>query len=112
MYGIKMNTTMESVLSEGHLRILLPGDKLDATNAEELKTTLLELIVPSVEQVTIDLGNVSFIDSSGVGVLLACNKSFRAFAGNKQIVLSRVQTPVAGIISLLRLNRVFEVQEG
>ena len=49
--------------------IRLAGE-LDLYNAPELRTTLLELCSEQPERLVVDLGNVDFVDSTALGVLI------------------------------------------
>lgn len=79
---------------------------LDAPAARQVKEKLLGLPLDGVSRVVIDLGTVEFIDSSGVGALLALCKRLPAGAA---VQLTHVQAEVRAVLELLRLHRVFEI---
>jgi anti-sigma B factor antagonist len=88
------------------VNLALTINLLDAVAAKEVKTRLLGLPVDGITRVVIDLGPVEFIDSSGVGALLALCKRLPAGA---VVQLTRVQAEVRTVLELLRLHRVFEI---
>jgi anti-sigma B factor antagonist len=58
-------------------------------------------------QVVVDLGEVSFIDSSGLSVLVLGMKRCREHGGDLR--LCRLQAPVRMIFELTRLHQAFEI---
>ncbi len=58
-------------------------------------------------QVVVDLGGVSFIDSSGLSALVLGMKRCRERDGDLR--LCRLQTPVRMIFELTRLHQAFEI---
>jgi anti-sigma B factor antagonist len=78
---------------------------LDAVTAPELRTVVDQLVQDKRKSVTLELGALRLIDSSGVGVIVALFKRVRANGGQVKIVGLRDQ-PKA-IFRLLRLDRVF-----
>jgi len=65
---------------------------------------------PEIEQVVLDLKDVDFIDSSGVGALLALQKKI-APQGNP-LTLVNANKQVVEVMELLRLHRVFNLNPG
>jgi anti-anti-sigma factor len=57
--------------------------------------------------VVFDLGQATFIDSSGVGWLLNCNKRFIAAGGG--LILHSVPGTVDQVLNLLRLNTILTI---
>jgi len=55
----------------------------------------------------VQLGQVRFIDSSGLGALLAGFKNAQRKSGN--LLLVNVQPQVLSMFEMTRLNRVFEI---
>ncbi|HEX4404418.1 MAG TPA: STAS domain-containing protein [Polyangia bacterium] len=78
---------------------------LDAVSAPEIRPVVDAIVTEERKAVTVDLGNLRLIDSSGVGVIVSLFKRVRAHGGEVKIVGLRDQ-PKA-IFKLLRLDRVF-----
>ena len=55
----------------------------------------------------VDLGEVSFVDSAGLGALVRLYKRVRI--GEGDVRLARVSPNVMQILELTRLNRVFDI---
>jgi anti-sigma B factor antagonist len=81
-------------------------NELDAAASQRLKQQLRNLPLEGINRVVIDLGAVGFIDSSGVGALLALCKWLPPGA---VVQLIKVQAEVRAVLELLRLHRVFEI---
>ena len=88
--------------------VVRPGDeRLDIAVASDFRNALLELIEDGRRNLVVDLGDVSFIDSSGLGALVSALKTLKANGGNGDIRLAQVQEPVVSLLEIIRLNRVF-----
>lgn len=90
----------------GRVRVTVKGD-IDEKGAEALKKQLSQLDLASLLEVTIDLKEVQYIGSSGIGKILLLYKRLAA----KDAKL-RVENAGAGIYELfkeLRLDTLFTV---
>lgn len=103
-----MNSVIEGQIENGVLRVELSVSRLDASASREFKRQVDEIWSPEVNQVELDFRQVYFIDSSGVGALLGVYKRLPSTDG--QVRLTSVQAPVQSVIELLRLHRIFEIE--
>lgn len=85
--------------------VFIEVKSLDASNAVELKTLLKDLDLQGKDRLILNLKNVEFIDSSGIGVLLSLYKQH-----NQNISLRKPSATVLSVLELLRLHRVFEIE--
>ena len=85
-------------------------ERLDAHNSSELKTQMLSLFDEGKNNLVIDLQDVRFVDSSGLGSLVSGFKNASARNGN--LKLSGLQPQVKSMFELTRLHRVFEIFPG
>lgn len=83
------------------------GDRVDLQVAGEFRSALLQLIDVGHDRLVVDLGDVSFIDSSGLGALVTALKALRLKRADGDIRLANVQPPVAALLEIIRLHRVF-----
>lgn len=82
-------------------------ERLDAHNADELKLELANLFESGKNGIVVDLKEVRFIDSSGLGALVSGFKN--ASARQAELKLSGVQSQVKSMFELTRLHRVFDI---
>jgi anti-sigma B factor antagonist len=86
--------------------IAVTGD-IDVMNAGQLRELLLEQYAAGARHFVLDLSDVTFLDSTGLGVLVATHRRTRNGAGSLRLVVTRKQ-----LLQLLRmtgLNSVFRV---
>lgn len=83
------------------------GDRLDIEVAADFRAMLLALIDQGNRQLVVDLNEVTFIDSSGLGALVSALKTLKRTTGPGDVRLARVQPPVVSLLEIIRLNRVF-----
>lgn len=87
--------------------VTLEWERLDVVNAEEAKTILKAAAENTTGDLHIDLRNVRFVDSSGLGALVAARKSLPP-QGN--VCLTNVSPNTRKLLGLTKLDRVFQVR--
>ncbi|MEY4683995.1 MAG: hypothetical protein RLZ25_454 [Pseudomonadota bacterium] len=92
---------------EGRTVLIVGEERLDASNSAELREIMLNLLEVGGQKLVIDLSQVNFIDSSGLGALLSGFKSANLRSGS--LVLAGLQSRVQSMFELTRLHRVFEI---
>lgn len=92
-------------LNADSLEVCLEVKSLDASNAVELKALLKDLDLQGKDQLVLNLKNVEFMDSSGIGVMLSLYKQY-----NQNVSLKQPSASVLSVLELLRLHRIFEIE--
>ncbi len=82
-------------------------DKLDATNATELKSELVLLNKKGVNNIIIDMAATKYCDSSGLSSILIANRLCKDSSGN--FILCGLQASVAKLISIAQLDKVLVI---
>lgn len=83
------------------------ADRLDIEVAADFRAMLLSLIEQGNRHLIVDLEEVSFVDSSGLGALVSALKTIKRTSGSGDVRLARLQPPVISLLEIIRLNRVF-----
>jgi anti-sigma B factor antagonist len=91
----------------GIMVINVKEERLDAHNSGELKTEMQKMFEEGNKNILVDLKDVRFIDSSGLGALVSGFKNAISHQGN--LKLSGLQPQVKSMFELTRLHRVFEI---
>jgi anti-sigma B factor antagonist len=81
---------------------------LDYTNVREFRGAALALIRDR-PRVVLDVTGVRFVDSSGLGALIACLRHVRGSKGDMK--LCSMSTRVRELFELLRMHQVFNIVE-
>ncbi len=92
---------------KGMVIITIREERLDAHNANELKSELLALFEQGKKDILVDLQEVKFVDSSGLGALVSGFKN--AITNQGSLKLASLQTQVKSMFELTRLHRVFDI---
>ncbi len=100
-----MNLTQQQL--DGFNVLLINEERIDAHNSGDLKAFIIDMIEEGEPNIVVQLQQVKFIDSSGLGALLAGFKHATAKSG--KLALSNLQPQVLSMFELTRLNRVFEI---
>ncbi|MEZ4364559.1 MAG: STAS domain-containing protein [Kofleriaceae bacterium] len=91
--------------NDGATTVRVHSARLDAAVADELRSGLQAALGENDEQTVIDLAEVTFIDSSGLGALIASLKS----AKSKDIAISNAQPSVRTVLRMTRVDRSIRV---
>jgi anti-sigma B factor antagonist len=83
------------------------GARVDLQVAGEFRTALLQLIDVGHHHLVVDMGDVHFVDSSGLGALVSALKTLKLLKRDGDIRLANVQPPVVSLLEIIRLHRVF-----
>ncbi len=82
-------------------------NRLTLASSEELKEQVKPILSTPGVEVTIDLGGVKFIDSSGVGSLIALAK--QAKISGSTLNITNLEDGVKELFTLLRLDTIFNL---
>ena len=83
--------------------------KLDSSVSPELKGEFLVLCGPLMKNLVVDLTDVEFCDSSGLGALLIAERKMRENGGMVKLV--GLQKKVLALIRISRLDRAFSIHD-
>lgn len=83
--------------------------EVDIYTAPKLREKLVELIDAGNDRIVVDLEGVGFMDSTGLGSLVAGLKRIRERDGELAIVCTR--EPVLKVLGITGLDRVFPVHD-
>lgn len=103
-----MANEFQSKVHDGALHITLGLPRLDASASASLKKQLAFDLDPSVLRAELDMRDIQFIDSSGIGVLLSIYRKLPQEGAD--VTLRNVQPGVLAVLELLRLHRIFKVE--
>ncbi len=84
--------------------IRIISDRLDTNIAPELKTELLVLVEQGIRNLLLDISNVYYADSSGLGALLFGVRQFRDHDG--QFKLLGANKRVRNLIRIAKLDHI------
>ena len=83
-----------------------PGD-LTALEAGELKRQLTEILAGEPCILALDLANVNYMDSAGLGVLTSA--AYRARERGGEVRLHQPQPRVYAVLRTTRLDKIFDI---
>lgn len=86
--------------------ITVDAARLDAAVAIEFKDMFAGLIDPGISHYVLDLARIEFMDSSGLGSVVACLK---LLGEGGHLHLAALQPVVAKVFQLTRMDSVFRI---
>ncbi|MGM0376112.1 MAG: STAS domain-containing protein [Bacteroidota bacterium] len=89
--------------------VLEGTDRLNAAVAPHIKEQLNQNIQEQKVQFILDMNNIKFVDSTGIGVLISALKTARQNGGS--FLLTHVNKEVMDLLSLMKLDQVFDFKE-
>lgn len=85
-------------------------EKLDASNASDLKGELLVLNKNGVNTIVIDMESTKYCDSSGLSAILTANRLCKDSSG--QFILCGLNDTIMNLIRIAQLDRVLTIVTG
>jgi anti-anti-sigma factor len=113
--NVKHKTILGALLMEielkdiGEHKVISVSGEVDLYNVSELKKALFSVTDGSYSSVVVDLKDVNYMDSSGIGALVAGQKKMRAHNG--KFALINIHDDVLNILKLATLDRFFTIYE-
>lgn len=86
---------------EGEWAVLRVSGEMDLVTSPELRQRVHEAVADGRRSLVLDLSEVLFCDSSGVGVLIATRRLIRSCQGRLRLIL-----PAQGAVEGSHVNRV------
>lgn len=103
IFSINMKFSIEN--QDNVVIFKLKNVNLDSEISAQLKAKLLILIQPDIEALIIDLTNVEYVDSSGLGALLLAQRQIKEFG--MTIILAGVSESVQSMFKISQIHDVF-----
>lgn len=89
------------------VKVVQPTGLLTGNNAKQLRYQIDDLVTTGINIVLIDLENITFIDSTGLGALISAQRI--AKTANCKLFLCSINQQVKMLFELNRMERLFEI---
>jgi anti-sigma B factor antagonist len=89
-----------------HKIIMLEGE-MDYCCSRELKDVIYKLIHDKTKSIILDLKDVTFIDSAGMGLLINVNKKLNNYNG--KVGLLNLSEDILNLIRLATLDKIIQI---
>lgn len=86
--------------------LTIAGEHLDASNAKEFKRDVAAILEEGSKAI-LDMSQLQFVDSSGLGAILSCLRHLNKQQGD--LYLCSMTKPVRTLFELVRMHRVFQI---
>lgn len=90
---------------EGTVTVVLVEGELDVATAPELRTRLVEIIAEGETELILDFTDVTFLDSTALGVLISARRRVQALDGFVDVVTSKPH--LLKLFHITALDKVF-----
>ena len=97
----------EITVTDNHVVVNLSGS-IYVEESAQIRESLIGYIEKGHKTFVVDLGNVDYIDSSGLGTLVGIQK--RALQNGGSVIIKNLKGLVKDLFELTRLTKVFEIQ--
>jgi anti-anti-sigma factor len=102
-------TDFQTVRTDTDAVVLRPVGRLTMVTAPDLREALHALVAAGDSRIVVDLRDVEFIDSSGLGALISGLRAARQAGGDLRIAAPNQQ--VQSVMEVTSLNRVLNSYE-
>lgn len=100
-----MTLEVQTRHADNGVTVVAPTGRLDVAGAPALKDAINGAVTEGSPRVVIDLEGVSFVDSTGLGSVIAALKQIRSSQGELRLAAPNQQVRV--VLELTTLDRVF-----
>ena len=97
--------TFEKKYSNGSLSIIINDDSVGLTNLNDLNAIVNSELNSDCKKIEIDFVNVNSINSSGLGILIACYKKVKSM--DKELKLVNLNDKILNVFKITKLDTVF-----
>ena len=98
-----------SVRRESGSAVVEVGGELDLASASQLEQALKLALVDAPRVVVVDVGNLYFVDMTGLRVLLDAQQ--QAARQHGELILTRVRDPTRRVLELARVTDRFTIRD-
>ncbi|MGQ0847372.1 MAG: STAS domain-containing protein [Sporichthyaceae bacterium] len=95
--------------TEGDRTVVTVGGEIDVYTAPKLREQLVDLVNAGQYHLVVDMEQVEFLDSTGLGVLVGGLKRVRAHDGSLRLVCT--QERIVKIFRITGLTKVFPIHD-
>ncbi len=97
---------LQSELRCGTLVVAVEDRRIDAAVALQFKESMRQTSASSPERIVLDLGQVDFVDSSGLGAIV---NTMKQLPPGKSLELAGLTPTVAKVFQLTRMDMIFNI---
>ena len=103
--SIKINSMLDTTNNSWEVSL---GGELDVSTADELKKELHKLVDEKNIDMRLNLENLDYIDSTGLGVIIGILKRLKI--KSKEVYIEKPKNNVRKIFSITGLDKIFKLE--
>lgn len=104
-----MEFQVESLDGRPDVVIVRVSGEIDSTSAEQFREKLVSLIAEPVRHLIVSLAELTYINSSGLGALVAGYRRVRALNGT--LAICQVRGSICEVMKLIRLDKIIDIHD-
>ena len=103
--SIKINSMLDTTNNSWEVSL---GGELDVSTADELKKYLHKIVDEKNIDIRLNLENLDYIDSTGLGVMIGILKRLKI--DNKEVYIEKPKNNVRKIFNITGLDKIFKLE--
>jgi anti-sigma B factor antagonist len=105
---IKKEDKMSIKVKESYNAVVIEmkGKLVGGPLSSEFSHTLYDHLDKGKKNIVVDMGDITYVNSSGLGILISGLTSMRKNGGD--LKLANINNKVEGLLSITKLNQIFE----
>lgn len=100
-----------TIARDGAEATVVASGEIDLASSPDLRRELRALLDDGVRRIVLDLGAVTFVDSSGLGVLVGVLKRINEGDGDGSLEIRGLNGPVRRVFEITGLHEVFVLRD-
>lgn len=89
------------------IQVIQPAGRLDVTSVAKFRRDVTEIVASKPKFLIVDLSDVNFMDSSGLGALVSALKSIRTVDGD--LAICSLSEQVQMLFELTSMSKIFKI---
>ena len=92
---------------ENKIEVIRPSGIIDGISGNEIRQRAIQLLNDGTKIILVDCQNISFMNSAGIGALVAALKAINNEGG--EFYLCSLNSQVKIIFKMTKMNRIFQI---
>lgn len=100
---------VELASSQGPVKVVRVAGSVSMDSGSDLRDRLVALVEPGTSRLVLDLNDLEFINSLGLGAIVAAHLRLRS--SNREIHLAAPRPAIRELLNVTRLTKLFPVHD-
>ncbi len=103
------NTIIGTFISRNIIKVFKPSGRIDSESCYKLRCQMMEIVQTNPDILILNMENISFVDSYGLGLLVAILRIMDSYGG--KLELAKINPEIAMLLEITKTDILFEIHD-